>query len=157
MKPTVEYTEDKIYINDGVGTYSITRRNDDMDNMEVQATLDMIERDRFYNSPNFVDDFNKNLETAILATRHGGTGARACRDTLLSLYNGSAYKANLSDWYSLDSKNRAALLFILEHQTSCNRKDIDLYLPQYQADFKRMKEEVLTNEQAHKAKISINS
>ena len=84
MKPTVEYTADKIYINDGVGTYSITRRNDDADNMEVQATLDMIERDRFYSSPNFVDDFNKNLETVILATRGGGSGAKigraSCRE-----------------------------------------------------------------------------
>jgi len=142
MKPTVEYTEDKIYINDGVGTYSITRRNDDIDNMEVQATLDMIERDRVYSAPDFVDEFNKNLEIAILATRHGGTGARACRDTLLSLYNGTHYKANLSDWYSLDGKNKAALLFVLEHQTNNNRKDIDLYLPEYASDFARMKDEV---------------
>ena len=142
MKPTVEYTEDKIYINDGVGTYSITRRDDDMDNMEVQATLDMIERDRFYSSPDFVDDFNKNLKKVILATRGGGSGAVACRDTLLSLYNGSAYQANLSKWYSLDANTRKALLFILEHQTANNRQDIDLYLPEYANDFKRMKDEV---------------
>lgn len=146
MEPTVEYTEDKIYISDGIGTYEINRRNDDIDTMEVQATLDMIERDRFYSSPNFVDDFNKNLETVILATRGGGTGAVACRDTLLSLYNGTHYKANLSKWYGLDSQNRKALLFILEHQTANNRQDIDLYLPQYIADFERMKREVSNNE-----------
>ena len=146
MKPTVEYTDDKIYINDGVGTYSITRRNDDIDKMEVQATLDMIERDRVYSAPNFVSEFNKNLETVILATRGGGSGARACRDTLLSLYNGSAYKANLSDWYSLDSTNKAALLFVLEHQTNNNRHDIDLYLTEYASDFARMKNEISNND-----------
>jgi len=142
MKPTVEYTEKKIYISDGAGTYEINRRNDEIDEIVVQDTIRMIEHKNFYESPNFVAEFNQHLETAILATRHSGSGAKACRDALLSLYNGTHYKANLSDWYSLDGKNRAALLFILEHQTTNNRQDIDLYLPEYQDDFARMKNEV---------------
>lgn len=143
MKPTVEYTDDQILIHTENGTVSMNRtQNEERDNAILADNLAMFEQQGFYNSEHFINEFNEKLETAILATRHNGTGARACRDALLSLYNGSAYKANLSDWYSLDSNNRNALLFILEHQTTCNRKDIDLYLPQYQDDFKRMKEEV---------------
>lgn len=147
MKTKVEYTDDKILIHRENGTVSMNRtENEERDNAILASNLAMFERDDFYKSDSFTNEFNKHLETVILATRGGGSGAIACRDTLLSLYNGSAYKANLSDWYSLDSKNRAALLFVLEHQTANNRQDIDLYLPQYVADFERMKKEVLTNE-----------
>ena len=143
MKPTVEYTDDKILIHLEDNTVSMNRTSDEArDNAILADNLAMFKEQYFYNSAEFSAEFNKHLETAILATRGGGSGARACRDTLLSLYNGSAYKANLSDWYSLDSKNKAALLFVLEHQTNNNRQDIDLYLPQYQDDFKRMKDEV---------------
>ena len=117
-------------------------QNEERDNAILADNLAMFEQQGFYNSEHFINEFNEKLETAILATRHNGTGARACRDALLSLYNGTHYKANLSDWYNLDSKNKAALLFILEHQTTNNRQDIDLYLPQYQLDFTRMKNEV---------------
>lgn len=86
--------------------------------------------------------FYERLETAILATRGGGKGAVACRDTLLSLYNGNAYKANLSDWYSLDIKNRKALIYVLEYQTLFNSRSIDSYLPAYADDFRRMQQEV---------------
>lgn len=143
MKTKVEYTDDKILIHRDNGTLSMNRtKNEARDNAILADNLAMFEQQDFYKSEGFTDEFNQHLETAILATRHGGSGARACRDTLLSLYNGSAYKANLSDWYSLDSKNKAALLFVLEHQTNNNRQDIDLYLPQYQDDFKRMKNEI---------------
>lgn len=101
----------------------------------------MNEKYKLYETEEFKQQFNEQLETAILATRHGGSGAKACRDTLLSLYNGNKYKVSLSSWYNLDSTNRAALLFVLEHQTANNRQDIDLYLPQYQCDFERMKKE----------------
>ncbi len=143
MKTKVEYTDDQILIHRANGTASINRTtNAERDAAKLEDHLAMFEQQDFYNSAEFTAEFNKHLETAILATRGGGSGAVACRDTLLSLYNGSAYKANLSKWYSLDSKNRAALLFILEHQTANNRQDIDLYLPEYQDDFKRMKEEI---------------
>lgn len=143
MKPTVEYTEDKILIHLEDSTVSMNRTSDEArDNAILADNLAMFEEQYFYNSAEFSAEFNKHLETVILATRGGGSGAVACRDTLLSLYNGSAYPANLSKWYSLDRKNKAALLFVLEHQTTCNRKDIDLYLPEYKADFTRMKEEV---------------
>lgn len=143
METKVEYTDDKILIHRDNGTLSMNRtKNEARDNAILADNLAMFEQQDFYKSEGFTDEFNQYLETAILATRHGGSGARACRDTLLSLYNGSAYKANLSDWYSLDSKNKAALLFVLEHQTNNNRQDIDLYLPQYQDDFKRMKNEI---------------
>ena len=143
MKTKVEYTDDKILIHRENGTLSMNRTKDeDRDNAIHADNLAMFEQQDFYNSEEFTDEFNKHLETAILATRGGGSGAVACRDTLLSLYNGSAYKANLSKWYSLDSNNRKALLFVLEHQTTCNRKDINLYLLEYADDFKRMKEEV---------------
>ena len=143
METKVEYTDDKILIHRDNGTLSMNRtKNEARDNAILADNLAMFEQQDFYKSERFTDEFNQHLEIAILATRHGGSGARACRDTLLSLYNGSAYKANLSDWYSLDSKNKAALLFVLEHQTNNNRQDIDLYLPQYQDDFKRMKDEV---------------
>lgn len=143
MKPTVEYTDDQILIHTENGTVSMNRTKDeDRDNAILADNLAMFEQQDFYNSEEFTDEFNKHLETAILATRGGGSGAKACRDALLSLYNGTHYKANLSDWYSLDGKNRAALLFILEHQTTNNRQDIDLYLPEYQDDFARMKNEV---------------
>ena len=143
MKPTVEYTDDQILIHTENGTVSMNRtENEARDNAILADNLAMFERDNFYKSEAFVNEFNKHLETAILSTRHGGTGARACRDALLSLYNGTHYKANLSDWYSLGSKNKAALLFVLEHQTNNNRQDIDLYLPKYASDFKRMKDEV---------------
>ena len=143
MKPTVEYTDDQILIHTENGTVSMNRtQNEERDNAILADNLAMFEQQGFYNSEHFINEFNEKLETAILATRHNGTGARACRDALLSLYNGTHYKANLSDWYSLDSKNKAALLFILEHQTTNNRQDIDLYLPQYQSDFTRMKNEV---------------
>lgn len=143
MKPTIEYTDDKILIHRENGTLSMNRTEDEArDNAILADNLAMFEEQDFYNSAEFTAEFNKHLETAILATRGGGSGAVACRDTLLSLYNGSAYQANLSKWYSLDSKNKAALLFVLEHQTTCNRKDIDLYLPKYASDFKRMKDEI---------------
>lgn len=143
MKTKVEYTDDKILIHRANGTLSMNRTKDeDRDNAILADNLAMFEQQDFYNSEEFTDEFNKHLETAILATRGGGSGAKACRDALLSLYNGTHYKANLSDWYSLDGKNRAALLFILEHQTTNNRQDIDLYLPEYQDDFARMKNEV---------------
>jgi len=143
MKPTVEYTDDQILIHTENGTVSMNRtQNEERDNAILADNLAMFEQQGFYNSEHFINEFNEKLETAILATRHNGTGARACRDALLSLYNGTHYKANLSDWYNLDSKNKAALLFILEHQTTNNRQDIDLYLPQYQSDFTRMKNEV---------------
>ena len=143
MKPTVEYTDDQILIHTENGTVSMNRtQNEERDNAILADNLAMFEQQGFYNSEHFINEFNEKLETAILATRHNGSGARACRDALLSLYNGTHYKANLSDWYNLDSKNKAALLFILEHQTTNNRQDIDLYLPQYQSDFTRMKNEV---------------
>ena len=143
MKHEVEYQKDKILVNVDGGSYSLNRtHNDEKDNASVARIVEMLERENFYKSEHFINEFNEKLETAILATRSGGSGALACRDTLLSLYNGSAYKANLSNWYNLDKKNRAALLFVLEHQTANNRQDIDLYLPQYASDFKRMKNEV---------------
>lgn len=143
MKHEVEYQKDKILVNVDGGSYSLNRtHNDEKDNASVARIVEMLERESFYKSEHFINEFNEKLETAILATRSGGSGALACRDTLLSLYNGSAYKANLSNWYNLDKKNRAALLFVLEHQTANNRQDIDLYLPQYASDFKRMKNEV---------------
>lgn len=139
----IEYVGDKIVVSCGGISCTMNKNKDDSYNEElINEFLDMHRRELFYNSQSFIDEFNEKLETAILATRGGGSGALACRDTLLSLYNGNTYKANLSSWYNLDSTNRAALLFVLEHQTANNRKDIDLYLPQYQADFRRMKNEV---------------
>lgn len=143
MKHEVEYQDDKILVNVESGSYSVNRtNNDEKDNASIARIVEMLERESFYKNDDFTNEFNQHLETAILATRGGGSGAAACRDTLLSLYNGNAYKANLSNWYNLDSKNREALLFVLEHQTASNRKDIDLYLPEYAHDFKRMKNEV---------------
>lgn len=143
MKHEVEYQDDKILVNVESGSYSVNRtHNDEKDNASIARIVEMLERESFYKNDDFTNEFNQHLETAILATRGGGSGAAACRDTLLSLYNGNAYKANLSNWYNLDSKNREALLFVLEHQTASNRKDIDLYLPEYAHDFKRMKNEV---------------
>lgn len=143
MKHEIEYQDDKILVNVASGSYSLNRtHNDEKDNASVARIVEMLERESFYKNDNFTNEFNQHLETVILATRGGGSGAVACRDTLLSLYNGNAYKANLSDWYNLDSKNKEALLFVLQHQTTSNRKDIDLYLPQYADDFARMKKEV---------------
>ena len=143
MKTEVIYSDDEIKIINGNDVITMKRsKNDDDDRIFIEQHIAMLERKQFYNSEHFINEFNEKLETAILATRHSGSGARACRDALLSLYNGTHYKANLSDWYNLDSKNKAALLFILEHQTTNNRQDIDLYLPQYQSDFTRMKNEV---------------
>lgn len=139
----IEYVGDKIVVSCGGSSCTMNKNKDDSYNEElINEFLDMHRRELFYNSQSFIDEFNEKLETAILATRGGGSGALACRDTLLSLYNGNTYKANLSGWYNLDSTNRAALLFVLEHQTANNRKDIDLYLPEYAADFRRMKNEV---------------
>lgn len=143
MKHEIEYQDDKILVNVEGGSYSVNRtHNDEKDDASVARIVEMLERESFYKNDDFTNEFNLHLETVILATRGGGSGAAACRDALLSLYNGSAYKANLSNWYNLDSKNREALLFVLEHQTASNRKDIDLYLPEYASDFKRMKSEV---------------
>lgn len=143
MKHEVEYQDDKILVNVEGGSYSLNRtHNDEKDNASIARIVEMLERESFYKNDDFTNEFNQHLETAILATRGGGSGAAACRDTLLSLYNGNAYKANLSNWYNLDSKNKEALLFVLQHQTTSNRKDIDLYLPQYADDFARMKKEV---------------
>lgn len=139
----IEYLDDKIVVSCGGSSCTMNKNKDDSYNEElINEFLDMQRRELFYNSQSFIDEFNEKLEIAILASRGGGSGALACRDTLLSLYNGNTYKANLSGWYNLDSTNRAALLFVLEHQTANNRKDIDLYLPQYAADFRRMKNEV---------------
>lgn len=147
MKHDVEYTNSGIKVSAAGQTYNIGRgRTPEQEREMIEDCLAMIERDaehtNFYSSEHFINEFNEKLETAILATRGGGSGAVACRDTLLSLYNGNAYPANLSNWYNLDSTNRAALLFVLEHQTANNRQDIDLYLPQYASDFTRMKNEV---------------
>lgn len=143
MTPEIEYTEDRISVSiDGDG-FSFKRSFDEeRDNRSIANIVEILEDNRFYKSEQFTADFNKHLETAILATRGGNSAAGTIRDTLLSLYNGNVYKANLSGWYNLDRNNRAALLFILEHQSASNRQDIDLYLPQYAADFDRMKREV---------------
>jgi len=147
MEHSIEYKGSQIHVTANGVTWNIGRgMSDEQDQAMIASHLEMIERESFYKSKDFTEDFYKNLETVILATRGGGSGAIACRDTLLSLYNGNAYKANLSKWYSLDRKNRAALLFVLEHQSASNRQDIDLYLPQYASDFKRMKEEVTDND-----------
>lgn len=147
MKPQVEYTNDKILIHHENGTLEMNKSGSpETDDRNLAGNLAMIESYYLYRSDTFASDFNKHLETVILATRGGGTGARACRDALLSLYNG-AFKANLTDWYNLDDTNKKALLFVLEHQTSNNRKDVDLYLPQYQADFTRMRNEVADDEE----------
>lgn len=147
MKSEVIYNDNEIIIRTEVGGCSFQRSADEAVNEErINDNMQMFERQYFYESEAFNDDFNRHLETVILATRHGGSGARACRDALLSLYNGTHYKANLTDWYSLDSTNKTALLFILEHQTNSNRKDIDLYLPEYASDFARMKNEISNND-----------
>lgn len=143
MKHEIEYTEDRVAVSlDGEGFSFKRSHNEERDNQSIAHIVEMLEHDSFYKSEHFTTEFNKHLETAILATRGGNSAAGTIRDTLLSLYNGNHYKANLSGWYNLDRHNRAALLFILEHQTISNRQDIDLYLPQYAADFKRMKDEV---------------
>ena len=142
MKHEIEYTDDRISVSvDGEGFSFKRSHNEERDNESIANIVEMLESDSFYKSEHFINEFNEKLETAILATRGGGSGALACRDTLLSLYNGNTYKANLSSWYGLDKTNRAALLFVLEHQTANNRKPIDLYLPEYQADFDRMRKE----------------
>ena len=138
----IEYVGDKIVVSCGGSSCTMNKNKDDSYNEElINEFLDMQRRELFYNSQSFIDEFNKHLETAILATRGSNSAAGTIADALLSLYNGNHYKANLSGWYNLDSTNRAALLFVLEHQTANNRKDIDLYLPQYQADFDRMRKE----------------
>ena len=138
----IEYVDDKIVVSCSGITCTMTKNKDDSYNQEcINDFLDMKKRERFYNSQSFIDEFNKHLETAILATRGSNSAAGTISDTLLSLYNGNHYKANLGGWYNLDSTNRAALLFVLEHQTANNRKDIDLYLPEYAADFRRMRKE----------------
>ena len=144
MQHKVEYEDNKILVRfeDGQG-FSITRSDDEAQNNAAIAQLvERLDRQQFYKSKHFINEFNEKLETAILATRGGGSGAVACRDTLLSLYNGNAYKANLSNWYNLDKTNRDALLFVLEHQTASHRQAIDSYLPTYADDFRRMQSEV---------------
>lgn len=146
MKNDIEHTVER---KDGktvlkVGEYNVswsTADDADLEQEYIDEYLDMQRRELFYNSQSFIDEFNEKLETAILATRGSNSAAGTISDTLLSLYNGNHYKANLSSWYNLDSTNRAALLFVLEHQTANNRKDIDLYLPEYAADFRRMRKE----------------
>ncbi len=138
----IEYLGDKIVVSCGGSSCTMTKNKDDSYNQEcINDFLDMKKRERFYNSQSFIDEFNEKLEIAILATRGSNSAAGTISDALLSLYNGNHYKANLSSWYNLDSTNRAALLFVLEHQTANNRKDIDLYLPEYAADFRRMRKE----------------
>ena len=143
----IEYLGDKIVVSCGGISCTMNKNKDDSYNEElINESLDMHRRELFYNSQSFIDEFNKHLETAILATRGGNSAAGTISDALLSLYNGNHYKANLSGWYNLDSTNRAALLFVLEHQTANNRKDIDLYLPQYADDFRRMRKERSSND-----------
>ena len=136
MTYDIEHTDKQILIHRKKGTYTLNKTDEETDKLRVNDYIAMFEREDFYESKHFINEFNEK----------SGSGAAACRDTLLSLYNGSAYKANLSKWYSLDSTNRAALLFILEHQTANNRQDIDLYLPQYSNDFTRMKAEIKDND-----------
>lgn len=146
----IEDTEDGITIkgDDGI-KWRIGRTLSMEGNKElIESFIETQEDEKFYKSKHFTDEFNRHLETVILATRHSGSAAIACRDALLSLYNGDTYKANLYKWYGLDSDNRAALLFVLEHQTASNRQDIDLYLPQYQDDFNRMKNEIAADDRS---------
>lgn len=141
IEHTVERKNGKTVLR--VGEYNVswsTTDDADLEQEYIDEYLDMQRRELFYNSQSFIDEFNEKLEIAILATRGGNSAAGTISDTLLSLYNGH-YKANLSGWYNLDSTNRAALLFVLEHQTANNRKPIDLYLPEYAADFDRMRKE----------------
>ncbi len=108
MTYEIEYTDDQIFIHLTDGTYTLNKVDDETDKLRVDDYIAMFEREKFYELDSFIDEFNQHLETAILATRHSGSGAVAYRDTLLSLYNGNVYKANLSNWYNLDSSNRAA-------------------------------------------------
>lgn len=142
IEHTVERKDGKTIVTIGDITYSMQSMSDvEREQEYINEYLDMHRRELFYNSQSFIDEFNEKLETAILATRGSNSAAGTISDALLSLYNGNHYKANLSGWYNLDSTNRAALLFVLEHQTANNRKDIDLYLPQYADDFRRMRKE----------------
>jgi hypothetical protein len=142
IEHTVERKDGKTVLRVGEFVFKWSTADDaDLEQEYIDEYLDMQRRELFYNSQSFIDEFNKHLETAILATRGGNSAAGTIADALLSLYNGNHYKANLSGWYNLDSTNRAALLFVLEHQTANNRKPIDLYLPQYAADFDRMRKE----------------
>lgn len=127
---------------DGIQISTTDQHDNELNADFIEYQLEQIETNRFYDSEDYQAEFNRQLEIAILATRGGGSGARAVRDTLLSLYNGSCYKANLSDWYCLDRQNRNALLYILEHHTFNHAFDIHEYLPQYINDFERMKKEV---------------
>lgn len=147
IEHTVERKDGKttLRVGDFVVKWS-TADDGDLEQEYIDEYLDMQRRELFYNSQSFIDEFNKHLETAILATRGGNSAAGTISDALLSLYNGNHYKANLSGWYNLDSTNRAALLFVLEHQAANNRQDIDLYLPQYAADFDRMRKERSSND-----------
>lgn len=146
MKNDIEHTVERkdgkttLMVGDFVVEWS-TADDADLEQEYIDEYLDMQRRELFYNSQSFIDEFNEKLEIAILATRGGNSAAGTIADALLSLYNGNHYKANLSGWYNLDSTNRAALLFVLEHQTANNRQDIDLYLPPYAADFDRMRKE----------------
>lgn len=146
MKNDIEHTVERkdgkttLMVGDFVVEWS-TADDADLEQEYIDEYLDMQRRELFYNSQLFIDEFNEKLEIAILATRGGNSAAGTIADALLSLYNGNHYKANLSGWYNLDSTNRAALLFVLEHQTANNRQDIDLYLPEYAADFDRIRKE----------------
>lgn len=147
IEHTVERKNGKTVLR--VGEYNVrwsTADDADLEQEYIDEYLDMHRRELFYNSQSFIDEFNEKLEIAILATRGSNSAAGTISDTLLSLYNGNHYKANLGGWYNLDSTNRAALLFVLEHQTANNRKDIDLYLPQYADDFRRMRKERSSND-----------
>ena len=147
IEHTVERKNGKTVLRVGEFVFKWSTADDaDLEQEYIDEYLDMQRRELFYNSQSFIDEFNEKLEIAILATRGGNSAAGTIADALLSLYNGNHYKANLSGWYNLDSTNRAALLFVLEHQTANNRKDIDLYLQQYQADFDRMKKERSSND-----------
>ena len=141
IEHTVERKNGKTVLRVGEFVFKWSTADDaDLEQECIDEYLDMQRRELFYNSQSFIDEFNEKLEIAILATRGGNSAAGTISDALLSLYNGN-YKANLSGWYNLDKTNRAALLFVLEHQTANNRKPIDLYLPEYQADFDRMRKE----------------
>lgn len=85
-------------------------------------------------SPHFLAD----LETVILATRGGGSGAKACQEVLLSLYNGNDYKLNLSSLHNLDNDNHRAVMNVIQVLTRTNPKPINQILLQYADDFERM-------------------
>lgn len=71
------------------------------------------------------------LKIVIKASKQGGSGALACENLLLSLYNSKVFPMPINQLGNLDTENFRAALIVLIYDTRVHSQEIHSYLPEH--------------------------